>query len=57
MYSYFLTPHFKLIKRDRIDDSKLLNTNKGSFDQYDYHLSNCGKESFQTLPITKIHSN
>ena len=54
---YFVIPHFKFIKRNRINDSKFLITNKGSVDPYDYHLSNCGKESFKKLRFYKLHSN
>ena len=41
----FFTPHFKFIKRDRIDDYELLSTNENSVDPFDYLLSNCGKDS------------
>ena len=33
---YFLTPHFKFIRRDRIDDNKLLSTDEKSVDPSDY---------------------
>ena len=42
---YFLTPHFNFLKREKINDDELLITNKNSVDPYDYHLSNCGKDS------------
>ena len=54
---YFLTPHFKFIKRDRIDDSKLLISNENSIDLFNYHVPNCGKDSFKKIPKNKIHSN
>ena len=54
---YFLTPHFKFIKRDRIDDSNLLSTNGNSVDPFYYPVSNCRKDSFKKLRIHKIHSN
>ena len=46
---YFLTPHFKFIKREKIDDNELLKTNKGNVDPFNYHGSNCGKNSFRKL--------
>ena len=54
---YLLTPHFKCIKRDRIDDSNLLSTNENFVDPFDYQISNCGKDSFEKLCRSKIHSN
>ena len=39
----FLTPRYKFIKKEKIDDNELLKTNKSSFDPSDYHISNCGK--------------
>ena len=55
--TYFLTPHFELIKRDRSDYHKLLNTTKNSLDPFDYHISKCGKYFLQKLRTYKIHSN
>ena len=46
-----LTPHIKFIKRDRIDYDKLLNTTKNSLDPFDYHISNCGKDSLKKLRL------
>ena len=54
---YFLTPHFKFIRRDRIDVNKFLGTDENSVDPFDYHVSNCGKDSFRKLRRYKIHSN
>ena len=51
---YFLTPHFTFIKRDRIDDNELLNTNENSVDPFDYHVSNCGKDSFRNCEVIKF---
>ena len=53
----FLTPHFKFIRRDKIDYDKLLNTNEWSVDQYDYRLSKCGKDSFKRIRKNKFPSN
>ena len=47
----YSTPHFKFIKRDRIDDNELLSTNENSVDPFDYHVSNCGKDSFKIAKI------
>ena len=46
---YFLTPHFKFIRRDKIDYDKLLNTKEWSVDPFDYHISQCGKDLFKKL--------
>ena len=46
---YFSTPLLKFVKRDRIDDSKLLNTNENSVEPLVYH---CAKNLFEK--ITKI---
>ena len=54
---YFLTPHFKFIKRDKINENEILNANDISVDPFDYHVSKCGIYSFQDIHIHKIHSN
>ena len=53
----FLTPHFKFIRREEIDDDELLETNKGKVDLFIYHVSNCGKNSLKKRRIYKIQSN
>ena len=55
-FIYFLTLHFKFIKRERIDSDKSLNTNGGSLDPYDLHVSQCGKNSFKEIKFYKIHA-
>ena len=52
----FLTPQFKFIKREKIDDNELLKTNKSNVDLFIYHVPNCGKYSFKKLRKYKIHS-
>ena len=54
---YFLTSHSKFIKREKINDNELLKTKESSVDPFDYHVSNCGKNSFKKLRKYKIHSN
>ena len=54
---YFLTPHFEFIRREKIDNDKLLNSNENSVDPYAYHISRCGKDSFKKLGTYKIRSN
>ena len=57
---YFLTPHFKFIKREKIDDyddDDLLKTNENSVDPYSYHISQCGKDSFKNFRTYRSHSN
>ena len=54
---YFSTPHFKFIKREKIFDKELLETNKSSVDPFDYHVSNCGKYSSKKIRKYKNHSN
>ena len=46
---YFLTPPFKFMKREEIDNDKLLNKNGRSVDPFDYHVSNCEKHLFKKL--------
>ena len=53
---YFLTPQFLFNRRDKIDDESL-KTNENSVNPFDYHVSNCGKDSFKNLRLYKIHSN
>ena len=54
---HFLTPSFKFIEGEKVNDNQLLKTNKGSVDPFDYQVSHRGKYSFKTLRIHKIHSN
>ena len=54
---YILTPYFKLNKRDEINVNQLLKTKEGSVDPFDYHVSNCGKNSFKKLRKYKSLSN
>ena len=44
---YFLTPHFKFVRRDKIVYDELLKTNENYVDPFDYHDSNCGKDFFK----------
>ena len=58
-YIYFLTPHFKFIKREMINKNELLNTNERSVDAYDllFFVSRCGENSFKKLKIYKFHAS
>ena len=56
-YIYFLTPHFKFIKREMFINDEIMNTNERSVDPYDLHVSRCGKISFKKVKFYKIHSN
>ena len=51
----FLTPHFNFIKEDKIVESEFLNINESSVDPFDYHISNCGKDSLKKLRIYNFH--
>ena len=53
---YFLTPHFLYIKKRKLNDDNLLETNDFSNDPYCYHISQCGEDSFKKLRTYKIHS-
>ena len=46
---YFLAPHFKFIKNNRIDDREILGTNENSVDTFDYHASIVKKKSFKKI--------
>ena len=50
-YIFFLTPHFKFGKREKIDYDDLLSRNEKSVDPYDCHLSKCGKVFFKKIGI------
>ena len=54
---YFLTPHFKFIKREKFIKHELLKSNGNSVDPFDYHVSKCRDGFFKKLRIYKIHSN
>ena len=54
---YFLIPDFEFIKREKIIDNEVLKTKKNSVDPFDYHVSNCGKDSLKKFGIKKIRSN
>ena len=46
---YYLTPHFKFIKKKKINDSELLNSSESSVDPFDDHVSNCRIYSIRKL--------
>ena len=52
---YFLAPHFKFIKRRKINDNELLKSNGNSVDPFGYHVLNCGDCLFRKLRIYIIH--
>ena len=54
---YFLTPHFHYIKKGKINDGNLLETNNISNDPFYYCISQCGKDSFKKIGTYKTHSN
>ena len=51
---YFLTAHFKYIKREKNKDIELLKTKESSVDPFDYHVSICGKISFKNYENKKF---
>ena len=53
----FLTPHFRLIKREKIDDKDFLKTNKCNVAPFSYHVRNCGENFFRKSRIFEVHSN
>ena len=48
---YSMSPHFKFIIKEKINDNELLKTNKTTVDPFDYHVSNCGKYAFKKVRI------
>ena len=52
---YFLTPHFKIFRKHKIDSHDSKSRSENSLDPYDYHVSNCGNESFKNYETIKIH--
>ena len=55
--NYFLTPDFEFIKKENIKIYKSMERNENFIDLFDYHDSNCGKDSFKKLRTFKILSN
>ena len=55
--TYFLTPQFKIIKNDKINDSELLSTNESTVDPFDYHVSNCGNTPLKKYEYKKFIQN
>ena len=53
---YFLIPHFKFIKREKIIIDELLKSNRNSVHPFDYHVSNCKDGLFKKLRIKIFHS-
>ena len=47
--TYFLSPHYRFNKKDRIDDKEKLSTNEKCNDPFNYHVLNCGKDWFKKL--------
>ena len=55
---YFSTPHFRFVKREKINYKELLKANKNSVELFDYHVLKCiKKDSLKKLRINGIHSN
>ena len=54
-HTYFLDNHYKFIKNDKLEDGTLLNGTDDSLDPFDYHLWNCGANSFKKLEYSQIH--
>ena len=55
MKTFILSFHIsKNIKTEKNNDTELLKTNKGNVDPFDYHVSNCGKYSFENYEYTKL---
>ena len=43
----FSTPDFEFIKREKMENFELMETNEKFVDLFDYHVSNCEKDSFK----------
>ena len=46
---YFLTPDFKFIERENNKKNKSMERNENFVDLFDYHVSNCKKDSFKKI--------
>ena len=55
-YTYFLYHRYKFVENDKIEERTLLNVTNNSLDPYDYHLEECGKDSFKKLERNLIHT-
>ena len=42
---YFLFPHFRFVKREKINYKELLKANKTDVDPFDYHVLKCIKKT------------
>ena len=56
-YVFFITSHFKYVEKDKIDQSKLLDTDNDCVDPYIYHVPKRGEYSLKDIVLYKIHSN
>ena len=55
---YFLTPHFKFIKKEMIDDNEMLKSTENFVNPFDYHPEKRGVDCFETLlEYNRIHSS
>ena len=55
-YAYFISTHYKFIENDKIEEGTLLNATSDILDPFDYHLENCGIDSFKKLRRSLLHT-
>ena len=55
---YFLTPHFKFIEKEMIDDNEMMKSSENSVNPFHYHLEKCSLDCFKKLlEHNQIHSS
>ena len=56
-YTYFIYHRYKFIENNKIEEGTLLNATDDSLDPYEYHVENCGVDSFKKLEHSLIHTD
>ena len=55
-FTYFLYNRWKFLENDKIEEGSLLNRTNNSLDPFDYHVEECGADSFKKLECSLIHT-
>ena len=55
-YTYFIYNRYNFIENDKNEEGTFLNTKNGSLDPFDYHVEECGTDSFNKLEHSLIHT-
>ena len=55
-YICYITDQYKIIENNKIEEGILINSSNDSVDPRDYHLLNCGENTFLKITIEKNRS-